>query len=87
MEKYWFKAELRFLCPSCMLESVKTIIVSDTRHDPSEVKQAIEERAKPIVCQWCKAICPDGTGIFLRMNDLTPEELSKIDFGGSGGHI
>ena len=71
MEKYWFKAELRFLCPSCMLESVKTIIVSDTRHDPTEVK----------------AVCPDGTGIFLRMSDLTPEELSKIDFGGPPGQI
>ena len=87
MEKYWFKAELRFLCPSCMLESVKTIIVSDTRHDPTEVKQAIEDRVKPIACQWCKAVCPDGTGIFLRMSDLTREELSKLDFGGSPGQI
>ena len=87
MEKYWFKAEPRFLCPFCMLESVETIIASDTRHDLTAVKQAIEERPKPIVCQWRKAICPDGTGIFLRMNDLTPEELSKIRFSGSAAYI
>jgi hypothetical protein len=78
MEKYWFKAELRFLCLSCMLESVERIVISDTRHDPTAVKQVIEDRVKPILCQWCKAICPDGTGIFLRMDDLTPEELSKL---------
>lgn len=33
VEEYWFKAELGFLGPSCMLESVKTMIVSDTGHD------------------------------------------------------
>lgn len=45
--------------PFLQAGSVETIIVSDTRHDPTAVKQAIKERViKPIVCQRSKAICP-----------------------------
>jgi hypothetical protein len=80
MAQFWFKAEIKFLCPSCKQESIESIVASDTRHNPDAVAVTIRERVKPVVCQRCKAICPDGVQIFLGMNDLTPEELAKVKF-------
>jgi hypothetical protein len=83
MPKYWFKAEIRFMCPACKRESIEMIFASDEKHDPGAVAIKIKERVHPLPCQHCKAICPGNTQIYLGMNDLTPEELSKINFGGN----
>ena len=83
MPDYWFKADLKFICPSCNKESMETVLTcAETKRDPYAVAAAIKDRARPIACQHCKEICPDVAKVHLLMNDLTPEELSKINFGG-----
>jgi hypothetical protein len=83
MADYWFRADLRFLCPSCKKESVETIIAaSENKHDPGAVATGVRDLIHPVVCQNCKAICPDGIQINLGINDLTPEELAKINIVG-----
>jgi len=77
----WFKADIRFICPSCKQESVETVIASDTKHDPNAVARAIKQRVRPLVCQRCKAVCPADVQINLGMNDLTPEELANLKIG------
>ncbi len=32
---YWFKGEIRFLCPSCKQTSLETVIASSEDHNPS----------------------------------------------------
>jgi hypothetical protein len=83
MSKYWFKADIRFLCPSCKKESIETVFASNTKHDVDAVAFKIKERVHPLPCQNCKAICPANVQIFLGINDLTPEELANINLGGS----
>lgn len=79
---YWFKAEIRFKCPSCGKDSYETIISSSTNHDPPAVGKTITENVKP-VCQHCRATPdPKSAGLIqLVLKDLSPEELAKLDIG------
>jgi hypothetical protein len=88
MTEYWFKADLQFVCPHCKQTSSETVMTcAENNHDPQAVATAVKERCKPVVCQKCKNICPDGVQIQLFMNDLTPEELAKLKMGSNSSDL
>ena len=80
MKHHWFKAELRFLCPSCSKVSTETILAR--ARDENAVAIAIVQRV-PIECQLCKVACPDPVQIKILMSYLTPEELANLQIGPS----
>jgi hypothetical protein len=77
----WFRAELSFFCPSCQKTSAETLIAAADKHNPDAVADQIKQSTKPLTCKVCGTLAPEGIKVQLLMNDLTPEELAKINFG------
>ena len=76
--KFWFKANLIFLCPFCNKQSDELIFVAFDIHASGVAADVIRQTVKPIKCQSCKAIRPKGTQIQIDMKDMTPEEVANI---------
>lgn len=74
-EQSWFKAELKFDCPSCNNASAETILAR--ARDLDAVSVAIVERVTP-TCQLCKAGCQDCVPFEIVIKDLTGEELANL---------
>jgi len=79
MTDSWFRADVFFDCPFCHKRSTESIIVGADRHDPVAVAEGIRKAAHPLTCQNCKRQAPHGTKTQIGINDLTPEELAKIN--------
>lgn len=75
MQQSWFKAYLKFGCPSCGRVSTETILAR--ARDLNAVPIAIVDRVT-LTCQLCNTACQDGVPFEIVIKDLTPEELADL---------
>jgi hypothetical protein len=82
MSDNWFKAELSFACPHCGKQSRETLIANSSKHNPTAVAESIRKAVAPLTCQVCKKLAPDKIPYQIGMNDLKPEDVSKLNLNG-----
>lgn len=75
MQLSWFKADVKFGCPSCGKVSTETILAH--ARDLNAVPVAIVDRVT-LTCQMCKTVCPDRAPFEIVIRDLTAEELANL---------
>ena len=78
MTDRWYKADVVFDCPSCGRRSCETIVANASRHNPRGVIGEIAKLVKPLACYLCKKPAPEGIPFDIGMNDLTPDDVSKL---------
>ena len=78
MTDRWYKADVVFGCPSCGRRSCEPIIANASRDNPGGVMGQIAKLVKPLICYLCKKPAPEGTRFDIGMNDLTPDDVSKL---------
>ena len=82
MTDSWFKVDVFFLCPFCKQKSTETLLIAADRHDPAAAANGARNAVHPLTCQNCKKQAPQGIPTQVGINNLTPEELAKLDPSG-----
>jgi len=49
---------------------------------PLRLRRVSEKTVAPLTCQQCKKLAPDGIQYQIGMNDLKPEDVSKLNLSG-----
>jgi len=79
MTDRWYKADVVFDCPNCGKRSVETLIANASRHNPGGVAEGVRKTVAPLTCRVCNKPAPGGQQFQIGMNDLKPEDVSKLN--------